>query len=182
MKYLFYLLIPIGITLLTVSIIRIIRFANAKMVYEMFCADNEGIFTIKNEGEYGLWLSGKLFRKSPAGEFGFEIINQRTKRKIPLSTKIMRTTVTGIEKGRTELYSFYAEKGTYIITFNGESSTIDKLSGLLVNAIYKQPVDYSMFTVQVREHNPAGLLVLYIFGIIFGAMATISGIILPNIL
>ena len=96
MKYLFCLLIPIGITLLIIGIKHTLRFVNAKILYEMPC--------------------------------------------------------------------------------------IDRLGAAFMDVISKQPVDYSRFSIQVREQIPEFVLILCIFGIIFGSMATMSGIILPIVL
>ena len=78
MKYLFCLLIPIGITLLIIGIKHTLRFVNAKILYEMPCINREGVFTLAVEGRYSLWLSGRLFTRSPIGKFGLNLINQQT--------------------------------------------------------------------------------------------------------
>lgn len=182
MKYLFCLLIPIGISLLFLSIKKVIHFANAEIVYEMPCTNSEGVFTIKAEGRYGLWISGKLFTKPPIGEFGFRVINQHTGKEIPLSSILLRSNVNGFKTGRIELYTFYAEEGTYIISLDGEASVRDKMGAFVRNMINKQFVDYSLYSVQIRKHTSSYVLMLYIFGIIFASMATLAGIIIPIVL
>ncbi|SFE34617.1 hypothetical protein SAMN02910327_00961 [Peptostreptococcaceae bacterium pGA-8] len=182
MKYLFCLLIPIGISLLILSIKYVIRLVNAEIVYEMPCTDNEGAFTIKGDGRYGPWISGKLFTKSPIGEFGFKVINQHTGKEIQLSSILLRSKVNGFKTGRMELYSFRAEKGTYIISLNGEASARDKTGASVRNSINRQFVDYNSYSVQIRNHISGYVLMLCIFGIIFASMATLAGIIIPIVL
>lgn len=182
MKYLFCLLIPIGISLLILSIKRVIRFANTEIVYEMPCTNSEGVFTIKEEGQYGLWISGKLFTKPPIGEFGFKVINQHTGKEIPLSSIFLHSKVSGFKTGRMELYYFRAEEGTYTISLNGEASIRDKISVSVRNMISKQFVDHSLYSVQIRDHTSGYVLMLYIFGIIFASMVTLAGIIIPIVL
>ncbi len=182
MKYLFCLLIPIGISLLILSIKQVVRFANAEIVYEMPYTNSEGAFTIKAEGRYGLWISGKLFTKTPIGEFGFKVINQRTGKEIPLSSILLRSTVNGFKTGRMELYSFHAEEGTYIISLNGEASIRDKMGASVRNMINKQFVDYSLYSVQIRNHTSSYVLMLYILGIIFASIVTLAGIVIPIVL
>lgn len=182
MKYLFCLFVPLGISLLILNIKNVIRFANAEIVYEMPCTNSEGVFTIKDEGEYGLWISGKLFTKPPIGEYGFKVINQHTGKEIPLSSIILRSKVNGFKTGRMELYSFRAEEGTYIISLNSEVSIRDKMGASVRNMISKQVVDYSLYSVQIRNHTSGYVLMLYIFGIIFASMATLAGIIIPIVL
>lgn len=164
------------------SIKHVIRFANAEIIYEMPCTNSEGVFTIKSEGRYGLWISGKLFTKPPIGEFGFKIINQHTGKAIPLASILLHTKVNGFKTGRMELYSFHAEEGTYIISLNGEASIRDKMGASIRNIINKQLVDYSLYSVQIRNHTSSYVLVLCILGIIFASMTTLVGIIIPIIL
>lgn len=179
MNYLFLLLIPIGITLAVISGKHIFRSATAEMVYEIPCSKGEGVFRISEKGNYGIWISGKLFSKSPVGDFGFNVINQQTGNKIPLSLILMRTSVNGFKTARLELYSFYAEEGTYVISLDGESNAFDKGIAAVRNTIIQKPIDYSLYSVQIRKHSPVYVLFLSIFGLIFGIMATLLGIVLP---
>ena len=135
MNYLFLLLIPLGLILLIISIKNIIRLANAQMLYEMSCSDREGVFRLDSRGKYSIWLSGKQLIKSPIGEFGIEIINQKTRKNIPLISNIFRTSVSASKIARVELYYFEAEAGTYIISMNDEVDIRDKISSFLVNTI-----------------------------------------------
>ena len=178
MNYIFLLLIPLGLILLIISIKNIIRFANAQMLYEMSCVDREGVFRLDNRGQYSIWLSGKQLIKSPIGEFGIEIINQKTRKNIPLISNIFRTSVSASKIARVELYYFEAEAGTYIISMNDEVDIRDKISSFLVNTIIKSPVDYSLFSIQVREHFSTVILILYIWGIILSSFMIVGGIVL----
>ena len=178
MNYLFLLLIPLGLILLIISIKNIIRLANAQMLYEMSCSDREGVFRLDSRGKYSIWLSGKQLIKSPIGEFGIEIINQKTRKDIPLISNIFRTSVSASKIARVELYYFEAEAGTYIISMNDEVDIRDKISSFLVNTIIKSPVDYSLFSIQVREHFSTVILILYIWGIILSSFMIVGGIVL----
>jgi hypothetical protein len=178
MNYIFLLLIPLGLILLIISIKNIIRFANAQMLYEMSCVDREGVFRLDSRGQYSIWLSGKQLIKSPIGEFGIEIINQKTRKNIPLISNIFRTSVSASKIARVELYYFEAEAGTYIISMNDEVDIRDKISSFLVNTIIKSPVDYSLFFIQVREHFSTVILILYIWGIILSSFMIVGGIVL----
>ena len=178
MNYIFLLLIPLGLILLIISIKNIIRFANAQMLYEMSCVDREGVFRLDSRGQYSIWLSGKQLIKSPIGEFGIEIINQKTRKNIPLISNIFRTSVSASKIARVELYYFEAEAGTYIISMNDEVDIRDKISSFLVNTIIKSPVDYSLFSIQVREHFSTVILILYIWGIILSSFMIVGGLVL----
>lgn len=182
MKYLLFLLVPLGIALFIISLKNLIRFTKTEILYEMSCSRDTGSFTLSDDGEYGLWISGKLFSVSPVGTLGFRIINQGTGEEIPLSLSIMRSKVNGFEKGRMELYFFFAKKGRYVISLDGRANAFDKVGASIMNAIIKKPVDLSKYSVQIRNHTPGFLLVLCILGVIFSSMTTLLGIILPVVL
>ena len=179
MNYLFFLLIPTGLSLLIISIKQIFRFVNTKKIYEMPCNQREGTFTIISKGKYGLWVSGKNFIRTPIEEISFNLVNQQTGKSVPLTINILRTSISGVKTGRIELYIFRVEEGNYVISLNDRASIKDKAGATITNAIFRKPVDYSMFFVQIREHISMYILVLCVFGIVFGSVMTISGIILP---
>ncbi|HEY4534126.1 MAG TPA: hypothetical protein VIG61_08235 [Fusobacterium sp.] len=179
MNYLFFLLIPAGLSLLIISIKQIFRFVNTKKIYEMPCNQGEGTFTIISKGEYGLWISGKNFTRTPIGKISFNLVNQQTGKSVPLTINLLRTSISGFKTRRVELYIFRVEEGNYVISLNDRASIRDKVGTIIANAIFRKPVDYSMFFVQIREHISMYILVLCVFGIIFGSVMTISGIILP---
>ncbi|MDY3051701.1 MAG: hypothetical protein SOR89_00740 [Ndongobacter sp.] len=137
---------------------------------------------LRGEGRYGLWISGKLFSKPPIGEFGFNVINRRTGKEIPLSPILLRSKVNGFNTGRMALYSFHAEEGTYVISLNGEAGIRDKMGAFIRNRINKQLVDYSLYSVQIRTYTSGYVLMRCIFGILFASMATFAGIIVPIVL
>ena len=169
MNHIFLLLIPLGLIILIISIKNTIRFANAQMLYEMSCADRGG--------QYSIWLSGKQLIKSPIGEFGIEIINQKTRKNVHLKANAFGTRVSIFKYARVELYYFEAEAGTYTISMNDEADIRDKISSFLVNTIIKAPVDYSLFSIQVREYFSTVSLFLYIWGMILSSFMIVGGIV-----
>ena len=178
MNHLFLLLIPLGLIILIISIKNTIRFANAQMLYEMSCAEGEGVFRLDDSGKFSIWLSGNQLVKSPIGEFGIEIINQKTRKNIPLTASVFRTRVSAFKTARVELYYFEAEAGTYTISMNDDVDIRDKVSSLLVNAIIKTPANYSLFSIQVREYFSTISLFLSIWGIILSSFMVVGGIVL----
>lgn len=182
MKYLFCLLIPLGLFLLVLAIKRLVRSVNSEILYELPCIKKEGVFTLSDEGKYDLWLSGKLFTKSPIGEFGLKLTNKETGEAVPLNASLMRSQVNGLKTGRMKLYSFKAKEGAYVLSMTGEGRLSDKLAVSIMNKIVKQPVDYSLFSVQLRRHTPISSIILCDCGIILGFIAILSGIVLPLVL
>ena len=83
------------------------------------------------------------------------------------------------KRGRMQLYSFQAEEGTYLISLDKEGSIRDKTSNLLANIIIRKPVDYSLFSIQVRTHVSSLILVLCILANIFASAMIVLGIVLP---
>lgn len=182
MKYLFCLLIPTGFFLFIISVKGAIRFAKSEMIYEMPYESGIGTFTLAAKGKYGLWISGQMFRKSPVGEFGLILTNERTGQSVSLCAPLVRTVVNGFDKSRMELYSFQAEPGTYRVSFCDEARIRDKVGAFFASAVIKRPIDRSLFSIQVYRHTSKILLVLCVLGTLFGAAGIIAGIALPIIL
>ena len=179
MKYLFFLLIALGLPLFIISIKYILRFTDSEVIYDLPFTDEQGTFTIVSEGRYALWLSGKKFTKSPLGEFSLSVINKTTGEHVQLSENFLRAGVDLFKRGRMQLYSFQAEEGTYLISLDKEGSIRDKTSNLLANIIIRKPVDYSLFSIQVRTHVSSLILVLCILANIFASAMIVLGIVLP---
>ena len=182
MRNLCFLLIPMGIALLIFSIRNTIRFAKAELFFEMPCLEEEGRVHLP-QGNYGIWLSGKRFTKSPLGKIGFQLVEEETGRRVNLSPNLMRTTVSGFKMARMELYHFQLEEeGNYTLSVDGESSVRDRLEASIGNLLFKQPVDFSSFTVQIRKGSSIAMLFLAILGINLAAWMILGGIILPFLL
>ena len=182
MRNLCFLLIPMGIALLIFSIRNTIRFAKAELFFEMPCLEEEGRVHLP-QGKYGIWLSGKRFTKSPLGKIGFRLVEEETGRRVNLSPNLMRTTVSGFKMARMELFHFQLEEeGNYTLSLDGESSVRDSLEASIGNLLFKQPVDFSSFTVQIRKGSSIAMLFLAILGINLAAWMILGGIMLPFLL
>ena len=59
---LLFILVPIGLVIAFISIKSIINFMKIEPIYEMPASQSEGIFVIKNEDVYEIWLSGKKYK------------------------------------------------------------------------------------------------------------------------
>ena len=151
MRNLCFLLIPMGIALLIFSIRKMIRFAKAEPFFEMPCTEEEGSVHLP-QGNCGIWLSGRRFKKTPIGNIGFQLRRAETGEKLYLSPVLMRTSVSSFDKGRRELYHFRVEEeGNYTLSLDGESSVRDRLEASIGNLLFKKPVDLSSFTIQIRK-------------------------------
>ena len=180
MRNLCFLLIPMGIALLIFSIRNTIRFAKAELFYEMPCLKEEGRVHLP-QGNYGIWLSGKRFTKSPLGKIGFQMVEEETGNRVSLAPNLMRTTISGFKMARMELYSFYVEEGNYILSINGEGSVRDRIEASIGDLLIKKPVDLSNFTVQIRKGNSMAVLFV-ILGINLAVWMILGGIMLPFLL
>ena len=182
MRNLCFLLIPMGIALLIFSIRKTIRFAKAELFFEMPCTEEEGSVHLP-QGKYGIWLSGRRFKKTPIGNIGFQLRRAETGENVYLSPSLMRTSVTGFDKGRMELYHFQVEEeGNYTLSLDGESSVRDRLEASIGNLLFKQPVDLSNFTVQIRKGNSIAMFFFAILGINLAVWMILGGIMLPFLL
>ena len=181
MRNLCFLLIPMGIALLIFSIRNTIRFAKAELFYEMPCLEEEGRVHLP-QGNYGIWLSGKKFTKSPLGKISFQLVEEETGRRVNLFSNLMRTTVSGFKMARMELYSFQVEEGNYTLSLDGEGSVRDRIEASIGNLLVKKPVDLSSFTVQIRKGKSLAMFFLSIFGINIAVWMILGGIMLPFLL
>ena len=182
MRNLCFLLIPMGIALLIFSIRNTIRFAKAELFFEMPCLEEEGRVHLP-QGNYGIWLSGKKFTKSPLGKIGFQLVEEETGNRVSLAPNLMRTTVSGFKMARMELYSFQVEEeGNYILPINGEGSVRDRIEASIGDLLIKKPVDLSSFTVQIRKGKSIAMFFLSVFGANIAIWMILGGIMLPFLL
>ena len=181
MRYLCFLLIPMGIALLIFSIRNTIRFAKAELFFEMPCLEEEGSIHLP-QGNYGIWLSGKKFTKSPLGKIGFQMVEEATGNRVNLAPNLMRPSVSGFKMARMELYSFQVEEGNYILSINGEGSVRDRIEASIGDLLIKKPVDLSSFTVQIRKGKSLAMFFLSVFGINIAVWMILGGIMLPFLL
>ena len=182
MEQLFYLLIPLGLCLFYLGIKYTIRFGRAKMLYEMPYVNKEGTFTLERAGTYGLWLSGKMFTKAPIGEFGFNLVDEKTGRTIPLFLSIMRARVNGITHSRMELYTFDAGPGNYRLSVTEDPFVLDAVMKTVGDKVIKGAIDYNQFTIQIYTHTSLVLRFISIWMIALGLIIAVLGGVLPNTL
>lgn len=182
MNGLLFLLTPLGIYILVISIKGTIKFAKQKVIYEVPFRCGGGTFTISEEKKYGIWLSGKAYIKNPIATVSPCVYNSATQEIVQIVPCILRTTVTGTDQtGRIKLSAFRAAPGQYTISFVGKGLAGDRAMSYAVDKI-KPNSDYSSFKIQIREHCSSLVLFIAVWGIILGSMALLSGIILPIVL
>lgn len=159
-----------------------IRFGRAKMIYEMPYVNKEGTFTLERAGTYGLWLSGKMFTKAPIGEIGFNLVDEKTGRTIPLFLSIMRARVNDFTHSRMELYTFDAVAGTYKLSITEDPFVLDAVMKKVGDKVINGTIDYNQFTIQIYTHTSFVLMFISIWMIVLGFISAILGGVLPNIL
>ena len=78
LKYLLFLLVPVGIYLIVIGIKKVRGFAKAKMIYEIPVSSIDGSFTLEDGGKYDIWLSGKKYSASPIYNLNIKLKNNAT--------------------------------------------------------------------------------------------------------
>lgn len=78
LKYLLFLLVPVGIYLVVIGIKKVRLFAKAKMIYEMPVSLIDGSFRLEDGGKYDIWLSGKKYSVSPIYNLDIKLKNNAT--------------------------------------------------------------------------------------------------------
>ena len=157
MKQLFYLLAPLGVAMLIFSIRGLIGAVKAKLLYEQAYIEESGSFTVTEPGNYGIWLNGKQYSKSPYGEFDLQLSIKETGEMIPLNRPLMRTTVNGRGTTRMELYTFHADAGNYTLRRTDEANIGDRMLSGIGKVLRRYPVDYAQFSFRIYPHRTAPL-------------------------
>lgn len=174
--YVFGLMIPLGLLLLVLSIKHTVKVYTVTAIHDMPYRTDKGIFTIQTAGRYGIWLNGNRFKKAPLGLFGLQLINYETDQEIPLSPRFMPISVTKVIDVRFQLYSFYAESGTYQLLVNDKPSWMAKIFGTIRRYLISSDDDYRTYSIRVYPHYSMVHLFLSIWGFIFGVIAVMWGI------
>ena len=115
LRYLLFLLVPVGIYLVVIGIKKVRLFAKAKMIYEIPVSSIDGSFRLENGGKYDIWLSGKKYSVSPIYNLDIKLKNNATGEFVQLYPDFFRTTTSSISAS-----SF-------------QSSTVSKISSSLSN-------------------------------------------------
>ena len=174
--YVTLLMIPIGLFLLVISLRYMVKIFTISAIHDMPYRTDKGVFTIETAGRYGVWLNGNRFKKSPLGMFGLQLINCETEKEVPLRTSYIPASVTKVIDVRLELYTFYANPGTYQLLFNDKPSRIAKIFGTIRRYLISSDDDYSTYSIRVYPHYSVVHLFLSIWGFIFGVIAVMWGI------
>ena len=174
--YVTLLMIPIGLFLLVISLRYMVKIFTISPIHDMPYRTDKGIFTIETAGRYGIWLNGNRFKKAPLGLFGLQLINCETEKEVPLRANLIPVSVTKVIDVRLELYTFYANPGTYQLLFNDKPSRIAKIFGTIRRYLISSDDDYSTYSIRVYPHYSVVHLFLSIWEFIFGVMAVMWGI------
>ena len=174
--YVFGLMIPLGLLLLVLSIKHTVKVYTITAIHDMPYRTDKGIFTIQTAGRYGIWLNGNRFKKAPLGLFGLQLINCETEKEVPLRANLIPVSVTKVIDVRLELYTFYANPGTYQLLFNDKSSPMSKIFGPISRFLIGGKDDYSSYSIRIYPHQSMIYSFLSIWGFIFGVMAVMWGI------
>lgn len=174
--YVTLLMIPIGLFLLVISLRYMVKIFTISDIHDMPYRTDKGVFTIETAGRYGVWLNGNRFKKSPLGMFGLQLINCETEKEVPLRTSYIPASVTKVIDVRLELYTFYANPGTYQLLFNDKPSRIAKIFGTIRRYLISSDDNYSTYSIRVYPHYSVVHLFLSIWGFIFGVIAVMWGI------
>ena len=171
-KYLLFLLVPVGIYQMVVSIKKLTAFAKAKMIYEMSVSSIDGSFTIEESGKYDIWLSGKKYAVSPIYNLDIKLKNNATGKSVILYPDFFRTTTSSIKDFRVKLFTFDADRGSYNISL---TDSVEERENIINN----RGIDYRKFSIQIRENVQGITIFLGVLGIILGFMAIDVGLVFP---
>lgn len=172
LKYLLFLLVPVGIYLMVISIKKLTAFAKAKMIYDMSVSLIDGSFTLEESGKYDIWLSGKKYAVSPIYNLDIKLKNNATGKYVILYPDFFRTTASSFKDYRVKLYTFDADRGSYNISL---TDSVEERENIINN----RGIDYKKFSIQIRENVQGLTIFLGVLGIILGFMAIDVGLVFP---
>ena len=172
LKYLLLLLVPVGIYLIVIGIKKVRGFAKAKMIYEMPVSPIDGSFILDESSKYDIWLSGKKYSVSPIYNLDIKLKNNATGKFMQLYPDFFRTTANSFKDARVKLYTFGAESGSYNISLSDRPEERE-------NIINNRGIDYSKFSIQIRENVKVLNIFLGVLGIVLGLMAIDVGLAFP---
>lgn len=181
-RYLFCVLIPIGLISLVLGVMGVVSFIKAGVIYEVACDRSEGTMLIPAKGTYSIWLSGPNNSVDGIAPSKPRLVNDATGKEVELSNPLGKSTVTVNGNTRVKIYTFETEAGSYTISANNEVGSTDGEVTLGSKLIGRDYNDYSSFTLQVRNSTSFIFIVLSVILILLGGLMMLAGVILPIVL
>lgn len=181
-RYLFCVLIPIGLISLVLGVMGVVNFIKAGVVYEVACDRSKGTMLIPANGTYSIWLSGPNNSAYGIAPSKPRLVNDETGKEVELSNPLGKSTVTVNGNTRIKIYTFETEAGNYTISANNEVGSTDGEVTLGSKLIGRDYNDYSSFTLQVRNSTNFIFIALSVILILLGGLMMLAGVILPIVL
>ena len=181
-RYLFCVLIPIGLISLVLGVMGVFNFIKAGVIYEVACDRSEGTMLIPAKGTYSIWLSGPNNSVDGIAPSKPRLVNDETGKEVELSNPLGKSTVTVNGNTRIKIYTFETEAGSYTISANNEVGSTDGEMTLGSKLIGRDYADYSSFTLQVRNSTNFIFIALSVILILLGGLMMLAGVILPIVL
>lgn len=181
-RYLFCVLIPIGLISLVLGVMGVFNFIKAGVVYEVACDRSEGTMLIPAKGTYSIWLSGPNNSVNSIAPSKPRLVNDETGKEVELSNPLGESTVTVNGNTRVKIYTFETEAGSYTISAKNEAGLEDGKETLGARVIGREYADYSSFTLQVRNSTNFIFIALSVILILLGGLMMLAGVILPIVL
>ena len=181
-RYLFCVLIPIGLISLVLGVMGVFNFIKAGVIYEVACDRSEGTMLIPAKGTYSIWLSGPNNSVDDIAPSKPRLVNDETGKEVELSNPLGKSTVTVNGNTRVKIYTFETEAGSYTISAKNEAGSTDGEVTLGSKLIGRDYADYSSFTLQVRNSTSFIFIALSVILILLGGLMMLAGVILPIVL
>lgn len=176
MQTLFFLLIPVGIVILILSIRMVRNTFSGNIILEIPYAQKNAQFTINKSGNYSIWHMGQFFRRAPLDEFRPVITNESDGTEIKLYSSIFRPNANNGINARMELFRFSAPAGAYKLELV-EGSSISKIENTLIKQLPVKMVETDKYFIQIRKSQPFIFVIAGIVLIIFSGLCIIGGLV-----
>lgn len=168
---------PLGIFLLVKAIRLLIKVFNGKMIIEMPFLTKEMAFDIPEDGIYSIWQKGQFLRKTPVGTFKPVVLRQPQQELVQLSHSLLSPKMNDFETARMELYTFSANKGSYLLKID-EREGVSKMATFLSGILPNKMVDLDRYFLQIRVAQPFYLMLIAIPFTLLSFGLTVGGFIM----
>lgn len=171
-------LIPFGAGLLVLAIHILRRTLSGNVLAELSLTGKSTDFRIAEQGTYAIWQKGPLFSLTPVNQFVPIIVHASSGNRLEIRRTLVGAAMNDGVKARSELFTFWAEAGTYRLIF-GNGSSLSALEHWLSKPFRPllTPVDLGQYVIQVRESQPVYYTCIGSLLILLAGICIIGGII-----
>jgi len=177
MQVLFFLMIPVGLIVLFLSIRMVRKTFSGNIILEIPYLQKSAQFAISKPGNYSIWHKGQIFRRAPLDEFKPVITNDSTGIEITLHSLLFRPNSNNAVTARMEIFRFTAPAGKFTLELK-EGSSITRIENSFIKQLPFKMVEPDQYYIQIRQSQPFGIVIIGIVLMALSGFCIIGGLVL----